>query len=130
MDEFLKIAAICTVGAMLSAFLRKSRPDFAFCIGALTIALAACLAFSFFSPIVSFLKRLQKLADVSDTAITPVLKTVAIGLLTQLAGSFCTDAGETALAKLTELCGSVMAVFCALPLCEAVLHLVQSLMGG
>lgn len=130
MDEFTQIAAICIVGAMLSAFLRKSRPEFSFCIGALTVGICLYLAFSLLSPIVSFLKELQRTADISDTAFTPVLKTVAIGLLTELSGCVCTDAGENALAKVTQICGLAAVLFCALPLAQAVLQLVRSMLGG
>ena len=56
--------------------------------------------------------------------------TVGIGLLTQLTASVCADAGESTVTRLIELCGSVLGIYTALPLLEAVLSLLRTMLEG
>jgi stage III sporulation protein AD len=65
-----------------------------------------------------------------DEIVSPMLKVAGVGLMTQVAAGICQDAGENALGKTVELCGTVLAMYAALPLLLAVLELVESMMGG
>ena len=59
---------------------------------------------------------------------SPLLKLAAIGILAQLAGSFCRESGQQALASAVTLCGSVAAVYVCLPIMTAVLDFLKELM--
>ncbi len=61
---------------------------------------------------------------------SPLLKTVAIAILGQVAGAFCQDAGQGALGKMVELCGTVLCLCTGLPLATMLLELLQELGGG
>ena len=50
--------------------------------------------------------------------------------MTQLTASVCADAGESTVARLIELCGSVLGIYTALPLLEAVLSLLRTMLEG
>ena len=130
MDTALKIIAVCLTGAVLSMILRKNCPEFAFCVAVGCCVMAVLAAAELISPVVTFLHKLQQMTGLSDALLSPLLKTVAIGLLTQIAGGFCADAGEQSLSKAVELSGTLLALFTALPLANAVLQMIQSLMGG
>ena len=58
------------------------------------------------------------------------MESLGIGLLTQLTASVCADAGESTVARLIELCGSVLGIYTALPLLEAVLSLLRTMLEG
>lgn len=92
--------------------------------------MAVAAAAELIAPVVSFLHRLQQMTGLNEALLAPLLKTVAIGLLTQIAGGFCADAGEQSLTKAVELTGTLLALITALPLANAVLQMIQSLMGG
>ena len=62
--------------------------------------------------------------------MTPMLKAVGIGLLTEIAAGVCADAGESAIGKLVELAGGLLALSVALPLLEAVLQMLKTMGGG
>ena len=83
-----------------------------------------------FEPILSFLTRLRTRANLETGLLAPVMKAVGIGILTQITSRICADAGESAVATLVELCGSILALYVALPLLEAVLEMVESMSGG
>lgn len=130
MEQFLQITALCVVGAVLSVAVRRDEPQLSFCltVGCCVVCLTA--ASGVISPVLAFLQRLRDMTGLQQTLLAPLLKTVGIGVLTQIAGSFCTEAGAGSLAKLVELCGTFLAVYVSLPLASAVLEMMQTLMGG
>lgn len=130
MELFVRIAALCVVSAVLILVVRGRSPELSFCIAAAGCVVCLLAAAELIAPVVAFLERLQALCGLNEALMAPILKTVGVGLLTQLAGAFCADAGEQALGKTVELCGTFLALYVALPLAGAVLELLQKLMGG
>ena len=78
-------------------------------------------------PVVDFLKKLRNISGLDEALMQPLLKTVGIGLLTQISANVCADAGENAIAKLIEVCGGVLALYVSIPLLEAVLQMMEGL---
>lgn len=130
MDTLIQIAGMCVIVAAAGLVVRRYRPELAFCLVAACCAMAFCAALPMLSPVVAFLRELAALTGLEEALLTPLFKTVAIGLLTQVAGAFCRDAGEAALHKSVELCGTLLALYAALPLARAVLDTTRTLMGG
>ena len=130
MQEFLQVAVIGVVTVVFSALLKRNSGELAILLTIGACVLMGVLIVRMTEPVLTFLGKLRNLAGLDTELMTPLLKTVGIGLLTQLAASVCTDAGESAIAKLIELCGGVLAIYLALPLLEAVIDLIQSMSGG
>lgn len=130
MQEFLQVAVIGVVTVVFAALLKRNSGELAILLTIGACVLMGVLIVRMTEPVLTFLGKLRNLAGLDTELMTPLLKTVGIGLLTQLAASVCTDAGESAIAKLIELCGSVLAIYLALPLLEAVIDLIQSMSGG
>ena len=82
------------------------------------------------APVLEFFEKLLSFTGLSSAVFSPLLKTVAIALLGQIAGAFCQDAGQGALGKMVELCGTVLCLCTALPLATMLLELLQELGGG
>lgn len=130
MELFLQAAAIAVITVVLTSLLKKTNRELA-----LLLTLAACILIGLFfmrlaEPIVDFLSKLRNLAGLDKTLMTPMLKTIGIGFLTQISATVCADAGENAIAKLVEICGGVLALYVALPLLDAVLDMVEQMSGG
>ena len=130
MELFLQAAAIAVITVVLTSLLKKTNRELA-----LLLTLAAWILIGVFfmrlaEPIVDFLSKLRNLAGLDKTLMTPMLKTIGIGFLTQISATVCADAGENAIAKLVEICGGVLALYVALPLLEAVLDMVEQMSGG
>ena len=121
---------IGVVTVVFAALLKRNSGELAILLTIGACVLMGVLIVRMTEPVLTFLGKLRNLAGLDTELMTPLLKTVGIGLLTQLAASVCTDAGESAIAKLIELCGGVLAIYLALPLLEAVIDLIQSMSGG
>ena len=125
MDTYVKIAACSVVCAILCAVLKPHEGAISLAISVLCAAGAAIAALGLLSPVLEFFEKLLSYTGLSSAVFSPLLKTVAIALLGQVAGAFRQDAGQGALAALLATAGAVCALVCALPLMEALLEMVE-----
>ena len=61
-------------------------------------------------------------------ALSPVLKTLAIGFLTETGKNICEDAGEKTIGGVLQFCGSVASFYVMLPLLQSVLDLLERIL--
>ena len=109
----MKVTALCLVGAVLAALLKKSSPELA-----LLLALAAVTA---------FVREVMQWGGVESALFAPLFKTVAIALISRTGADLCRDAGEGAMASLVETAGAFGAVVVSLPLFGAVWELLSGM---
>lgn len=126
----MKVAAVAILAAVLCVVVRQEEKAVALGLSVLSGVFVLVLGFRFLQPIWTLIKELKDLSGLAGGATTPLFKVVGIGLLTQMAGSVCSEAGETSLAKAVEISGTILAVYASLPLLESVLSLVEKLIGG
>ena len=124
-----RVAAVGMVSTVLGALLRKRAPE----LGLLLILCAGAgmlfLVVDALGAVLEFIKELAQLAGVDDVLLEPVLKTVALSILTKITAELCRSAGEGGLAAFVELCGTVLAVCVSTPLIRAVAVLMGEMMG-
>ena len=130
MQEMLQIAALAVVAAVRCVILRSYTDMFGMLLSLAGCVLVLVLALRFFSPILVLVEKLRALTGLADAVTEPVLKIVGIGILTQLSGSVCRDAGESSLAHTVELGGTILSLYASSPLMSAVLELMEEMLNG
>jgi len=80
-------------------------------------------------PVMAFVETLQEIGKLDEDLIGIMFKTVGIGLLGEIAGLICADAGQSALGKGIQFLTSVMILWLGIPLMTGVIELIQSIMG-
>lgn len=130
MEAVWKLIAAAILCSILCLLLQKQSPELTAALCVLGCVLCLSLALPLLAPVVSFLRRLEELTQLSGAIFAPLLKTVAVGILTQLAAAVCRDSGRQALAKAVEVCSSLACMYLALPLFEMALSLLQDMIGG
>ena len=130
MDTLTKIAVLGVSAAIAATALKKQAGESAMLLSITACILIAVLLLQTVAPILEFVQELRGLTGLDSTLMTPVLKAVGIGFLTQIASNVCADAGQGAIAKLVELSGSVLALYVSLPLFRAVIQMIQTVGGG
>ena len=128
MEAMAKLAAVGVTAVVLSAVLKKNTPELA-----LLLALAAglwmlALAADGLGAAVELMKELARQAGLSEALLEPVMKTVALSILTKLTVELCRSAGEGGVAAFVETAGMVLALAAALPLVRAVAQLMGELL--
>ena len=129
MEAMAKLAAVGVTAVVLSAVLRKNTPELA-----LLLALAAglwmlTLAAGGLGAAAALMEELAQQAGLSEALLEPVVKTVALSILTKLTVELCRSAGEGGVAAFVETAGAVLALLAALPLVRAVAQLMGELLS-
>lgn len=130
MQELMKATVIGIVTVLLAAMLRKYSKELGILLTLAACVLLGLLLVQFAQPLVDFLAKLRNIAGLDKSVTEPIMKTIGIGLITQIGATVCADAGENAIAKLIEVCGGVLALYVSLPLLEAVLSMIDTISGG
>ena len=128
MEAMAKLAAVGVTAVVLSAVLRKNTPELA-----LLLALAAglwmlAMAAEGMGAAVALMEELAEQAGLSEVLLEPVVKTVALSILTRLTVEICRSAGEGGVAAFVETAGAVLALLAALPLIRAVTQMMGELL--
>lgn len=126
----MKAAAIAVVGSILAAVVKRDAGAIALAVALICCCTLVSCLLGILKPLLRFLEELRQTSGLSTTILSPLLKSVAIGLITEIAAGVCGDAGQSSLAKFVQLCGAAAALYVALPLMEAILAMLQSLNGG
>lgn len=130
MDQFLQAASLAMIGTILALVLKKQSKEIAIlltiacCIAIITVAAA------FLEPVVDFVVQLRLLAGLDAEMVGILLKAAGIGLVAEIAGAICQDAGESTLDKVIRICGNGAILYLSLPLLTAVFESLQMILEG
>ena len=128
MEELIRIAAVCVIGAVMAVFLKKTAPETGLL---LTLAVCVVVMLALLRPLGEIWELVHQMAawsGVEQEVFEPLLKTVGIALLCRVGTELCRDAGQSAMASLVEMVGAFGAILVALPLFRAVWELLESLL--
>ena len=128
MEAMAKLTAVGVTAVVLSAVLRKNTPELA-----LLLALAAglwmlALTAEGLGAVAALIQELADQAGLSEALLEPVMKAVALSILTKLTVEICRSAGEGGVAAFVEAAGAVVALTVALPLVRAVAQMMGELL--
>ncbi len=124
----VRVAAVGVAAALLGCVLRRNAPEFSLLLtlaaGAWMIAAAA----GALGAALELMRELAGMAGVSEVLLEPVIKVVALSVLTKLTAEICRSAGEGGVAAFVESAGAFLALAAALPLVRAVTSLMSELL--
>ncbi|MBQ9460021.1 MAG: stage III sporulation protein AD [Oscillospiraceae bacterium] len=125
METMMGIAGLCLSAAVFALLLRSSAPEMGFLLGAAAVLLGSVLLLRGAGELMRFWCELTELSGLPDALFTPLLKVVAISLVSRLGASLCDDAGQSALGRTVETAGAFCALGCAVPLLRAVVEMLR-----
>lgn len=128
MEAMVKLAAVGVTAVALSAVLKKNTPEFSLLLAVAAGLWMLALAADGLRAAVELMKELADQAGLSEALLEPVVKTVALSILTRLTAEVCRSAGEGGVAAFVETAGAALALLAALPLVRAVAQLMGELL--
>ena len=128
METMAKLAAVGVTAVVLSAVLKKNTPELALLLALAAGAWMLTQAAAGLGAAVALMGELADQAGLSETLLEPVVKTVALSILTRLTAEICKSAGEGGVAAFVETAGAALALLAALPLVRAVAQLMGELL--
>lgn len=128
MDTAIKCAALAVAGAIAALTVRRDGGTFAVLIGIAVLTMMGVLILELLKPVTAFAENLRDTAGIGRGLFEPVVKTVAIGFLTEMGKGICEDAGEKTIGSALELSGAAAAFYVLLPLMQSVLDLMEEIL--
>lgn len=96
----------------------------------LAVCVLVCLgALEFLEPVTALLRELRQLGELDSEAVSILLKAAGIGLLSELAGLLCADAGENALGKVLQILSNAAILWLSLPLFRQIIGLIGEVLA-
>ena len=128
MELIVRIAAVAVLGCAAALLLKRGSAELTVPLAAMVCAFALTAAAGALEPAVAFLNRAKILSGLGEAYFLPVMKCVAIGIVTKAAAEVCRDGGQGAMAGAVELGGAAAALYVALPLLETLLGMLETML--
>ncbi len=128
MEKFYTATALILLTVILVLTLRKQNGEIALLLGLCGCCMGLGVTFGFLSPIISFIQKLQKIANLDHEMLRILMKITAVAFTAEIAATVCNDAGNAALSKVMQMLSTAVILYLSLPMLEALLTLVERIL--
>ncbi len=128
MDIFLKATAGVLIALILTLILSKQSKDFSLLLTVLVCVIVSVAAINYLSPVVEFFERLQSVGKLDPEFIKILMRAVGIGLLAEITGLICSDAGNAALGKTLQFLAGAVVLWMSVPLFTNIIDLIEEIL--
>lgn len=129
MDSFFKICAGILITVVLSLMLSRQEKDMNLMLIIAACSMVVMAAMSFLQPVIEFVDRIVGSSGLNEELISVIFKAVGIGLISEITCLICTDAGNSALAKVLQILTSAVILWISVPLFEKLLDTMDEILG-
>ena len=85
---------------------------------------------SYLSPVFELLYELQSVSHLDSEMLEVLFKAVGIGLLGEITGAICIDAGNASLAKALRILAAAVILCMSIPMFRSLLDLIEEILGN
>lgn len=128
MEQVIRFSAAALLATAVSLILKKSNPELQIPLAGAVLCFVLYGASVLLQPVLALTEEAQKLSGLSSIYYQPVVKCVAIGILSKGGADLCRDGGQSAMAGAVELGGTAAALYAALPLLTTLMGLLGRLL--
>ena len=129
MGEYLRFAAAALIGLILVLVVGRQSRDLGVLLSLAVCVLLALGAMEFLEPVMELLNELKRLGELDGGAVGILLRCAGIGIVSELAGLLCADAGEGAMGKALQICANAAILWLSLPLLRQVLTMIGEVLA-
>ncbi len=126
--DFVKLLALCLLGAVISILLKSLAPSFSTLLAVFVSLSVAGVCIYCIIPFVEFFYEMTEGTGFS-AYVQVLFKVCGIAMLTRFAGEICKDAGEAVYASKAYMAGKTAILLSALPVIKALFEQVKDLMS-
>ncbi len=126
--DILQIVAVGIIGAIISIMLKQYKSEYAIISALATSAIILFSTFGMLDDILSNVYEIATTYNISTKYIGTVIKIIAISYICQFSAEICRDSGQGAIASKIEFCAKILILLYSLPIAEALLSLVVSIL--
>ena len=126
--DMLGLGALAIIAALCTVVIKQKTPEIGMILALATCVILLWKTMPALEEVRNMMDSMAETAGISDTILTPVLKTVGLAIVTRLSAELCRDAKENGIAVFIEIAGAAAAVLVAIPLLRMVLQLITGLL--
>lgn len=126
----IKIAAIGVVTALMAAWVKTIKPEYALWLTLTSGVFLGLAAITKLDTIVEELKFLQGYFQSYGSYIKLLIKIIGITYLAEFSSDLCKDAGANTLASQVELFGKLSILVLCMPIMTSLLETIDYFLGG
>ena len=130
MTVFFQAAAGVLIASVLGLALAGQGKEISLVLTASVCAMLLMLCVSFLEPVMDFIRNLEELGNLDEGMVQILLKAAGIGLVSEIAGMVCADAGNGSLGKGIKMLGTAVILWLAIPVFNGLLDLIRMILGG
>lgn len=128
MDDFLKASGLILVSLILCLVLSVQNKSLSSVL-VIGVCCMVCLsALVYIRPIIDFITNLQDVGGLDPQIVGVVIKSVGIGILSEIVTLICADAGISALGKTLQILSSAIILWLSLPLLNELMDLINQIL--
>lgn len=128
MDIFLKATCGVLITLVLFLVISKQSKDMSLLLTVVVCCMVSITAVQHLQPVVAFFEKLQSIGQLDPTLVSIVVRSVGIGILSEIAGLLCADAGNTALGKSLQILACSVVLCMSVPLFTKVIELIEEIL--
>lgn len=129
MEQYWQGIVISLLTVIAVIVLGKQSKDIGTVLSLLCCCVIGIMAFAFLSPVISFMDKLRSLCKIDQELFHILMKTVGIGMVGEIAGLVCVDAGNSSMGKMIQLLTTCVMLWLCIPMLEALVDLVNAILG-
>ena len=126
----MKSVAGILITVLATLILSKKEKDFSILLVICVCCMIAAVSLGYLKEIIQFIRVLQQKGNLDSDLIGVLLKSVGIGILTEITCMICTDSGNAALGKVIQFLSSSVILWLSIPLFTQLLELIESVLGS
>ncbi len=126
--NIIGIIGLCLMVTVVCKIFDNGHREYSFILMLITATFILLFTISYISPVISKVKDIFSLTEVSDKYLNIIFKAIGICYLTQLGCDYCKDAGENALCSELEIAGKVSLLIIAMPLFSVLIDIIKELL--
>ena len=130
MNVFLRAIAGVLIALILWICLGKQNKDFSLLLTLLVCAMIFAASVSFLRPLMQFVKKIQNLGNLDGNLVSVVIKSVGIGIIGEICGLICKDAGNESMGKALQFLSTTVVLWISIPVFEKLLSLLDNILGS
>ena len=128
MSIYLKAVTVVLLACIATLVLAKQAKDSAVLLSIAVCTMVLIGAGEFLRPVIDFILRLADLGQMNGEMLSILLKIVGISILSEVAMLICKDAGNSTMGKSIQIMTTGLILWISIPLLEAFLDLVESIL--
>ena len=129
MSIFFQATAGVLVASIVGIALAKQGKEFSAVLTISVCCMVVLLSISFLEPVLDLICQLEALGNLNGEMVRILFKVVGIGLVSEIAGMVCTDAGNASLGKALKMLATAVILWLSIPVFHALLELIQEILG-